>query len=251
MKKIILVTNDDGIESEGLTALAEALQNTGEVFIIAPDRERSATSHSFSAFSPISVKYINSHTMAIIDGTPTDCVMLALKRLLPRMPHLVVSGINKGANLGEDVNYSGTVAAAKEAAISKIPAFAISLATRNNHNFAFAAQFARKIASKICLQGLPPGTLLNVNVPNNGMPTGVKIARLGKRIYHDTIEEKVDKTTGIVQYRIAGSEPDWEQEEGTDFQAIEENMVSITPLYLDMTHHSFVSELCKQGYDEL
>ncbi len=251
MEKIILVTNDDGIESEGLAALAEALRNIGEVFIVAPDKERSATSHSFSAFSPISVKYINSHTMAVIDGTPTDCVMLALKRLLPRRPHLVVSGINKGANLGEDVNYSGTVAAAKEAVISKIPAFAISLTTRSNYNFTFAAQFAAKIASKICLEGLPPKTLLNVNVPNNGMPRGVKISRLGKRIYHDTIEEEVDKKTGIVQYRIAGSEPSWEQEEGTDFQAIEENMISITPLYLDLTHHSFISKLCKQGYDEL
>jgi len=251
VEKIILVTNDDGIESEGLAALAEALQNTGEVFIIAPDRERSATSHSFSAFSPISVKHINSHTMAIIDGTPADCVMLALKRLLPGIPHLVVSGINKGANLGEDINYSGTVAAAREAAISKIPAFAISLATRSNYNFIFAAQFAQKIASKICLQGLPPKTLLNVNVPNNGMPAGVKITRLGKKIYHDTIEEEVDKTTVIVQYRIVGNEPSWEQEKGADFQAIEENMVSITPLYLDSTHHSFISELYKQGYDEL
>lgn len=251
MEKIILVTNDDGIESEGLTALAGALRDTGEVFVVAPDRERSATSHSFSAFSPISVKYIDSHTMAVIDGTPTDCVMLALARLLPKMPHLVVSGINKGANLGEDVNYSGTVAAAKEATISGIPAFAISLTTRSNHNFTFAAQFAAKIAEKISLQGLPPRTLLNVNIPNNGMPTGVKIARLGKRIYYDTIEEKVDKVTGAVYYCIAGSEPGWEREEGTDFQAIEENMVSITPLHLDLTHYSFISELHKQGYDEL
>lgn len=251
MEKIILVTNDDGIASEGLAALAGELRNLGEVFIVAPDKEKSATSHSFSAFSPVSVKYIDSHTMAVIDGTPTDCVMLALKRLLPKMPHLVVSGINRGANLGEDVNYSGTVAAAKEATISGIPAFAISLTTRSNHNFTFAAQWARKIAEKIFFQKLPPNTLLNVNIPNNGMPTGARIARLGKRIYHDTIEEKLDKATGVIHYCIAGSEPGWEREDGTDFQAIEENMVSITPLYLDMTHHSFISELHKQGYDKL
>jgi 5'-nucleotidase len=251
VEKIILVTNDDGIDSEGLTALAAALRDIGEVFIVAPDRERSATSHSFSAFSPVSVKYVDSHTMAVIDGTPTDCVMLALKRLLPRMPHLVVSGINKGANLGDDVNYSGTVAAAKEATISGIPAFAISLATRRNYNFTFAAQFAAKIAEKIFIRELPPKTLLNVNVPNNGMPKGVMIARLGKRIYCDTIEEKVDKATGVVYYCIVGSDPGWEREEGTDFQAIEKNMVSITPLYLDLTHHSFISELHKQGYDGL
>lgn len=251
MGKIILLTNDDGIDSEGLSLLAERLRNLGEIFIVAPDKERSAASHSFSAFSPISVKYIDSHTMAVIDGTPTDCVMLALKRLLPEVPHLVISGINKGANLGEDVNYSGTVAAAKEAVISGIPAFAISLAARSDYNFTFAAQWALKIAEKVFSQGLPGKTLLNVNVPNKGIPRGVKITRLGKRIYRDTIEEKVDKITGVVHYYIAGSEPDWEREEGTDFQAIEENMVSITPLHLDMTHYSFISELHKQEYDKL
>jgi 5'-nucleotidase len=173
-----------------------------------------------------------------VNGTPTDCVNIAVKGLLKETPKLVVSGINKGPNLGDDVTYSGTVAGAIEALILGIPSFAISLSARENFQFAETAEVGLQVACMVIAQGLPKGTLLNVNVPN--LPVrelkGTVVTRLGKRVYHQMTVERVDPR-GKKYYWIGGGEPEWEHDTGTDFDAIDRGMVSITPLHLDMTDY--------------
>lgn len=240
-KRLILVTNDDGIRSLGLIALVSALKPLGEVYVVAPDRERSAASHSLTLHRPLRMDEIGDK-MHTIDGTPTDCIILALGGVLTRKPDLVVSGINKGGNLGEDTIYSGTVSAAMEATLLNIPSIAVSLVARENFDFSGAAAFSAKLAEKVLATGLPPDTLLNVNVPNTGETKGHRITHLGKRVYGDVVIKKVDPR-GKNYYWIGGDLEKWEGGEDSDFQTVEDGLVSITPLHLDMTNHSSIDKL--------
>ncbi len=240
---MILVTNDDGVYSPGIQILAKRLRALDSVVIVAPDRERSAAGHSMTLHRPLLIEEVKD-SMYCVNGTPTDCVNIAVKGLLKETPRLVVSGINKGPNLGDDVTYSGTVAAAIEGILLGIPSIAVSVVARENFRFAEAAEVAFQTAVRVVEQGLEPGTLLNINVPNLPINEiqGTRITRLGKRIYHQMTVERVDPR-GKKYYWIGGGEPDWEREEGTDLDAVDRNMVSITPLHLDLTHYPSFQQL--------
>ncbi len=235
---MILVTNDDGVFSPGIQILAKRLRELDSVVIVAPDRERSAAGHSMTLHRPLLIEEVKESVFSV-NGTPTDCVNIAVKGLLKGSPKLVVSGINKGPNLGDDVTYSGTVAGAIEGTLLGIPSFAVSLAARENFLFAEAAEVALRTAAQILDNGIPQGTLLNINVPNIPIPEmkGTRITRLGKRIYHQMTVERVDPR-GKKYYWIGGGEPDWEREEGTDLDAVDRGMVSVTPLHLDLTDYA-------------
>lgn len=239
-QKFILLTNDDGIESQGLEILATELKVLAEVFVVAPLSERSGAGHSFSSGRAVRARRLRRNVVGI-DGTPTDCVMFAVRHILARRPDLVVSGINKGPNLGDDVTYSGTVGAALEGALLGIPAFAVSLSGRDNYQFGEAADFARYLAGVVLDRGLPPRLFLNVNVPV-GIPRGVSVTRQGRRVYRDRVEESRDPN-GDVYYSLRGEEPGGVWEEGTDLEAIKNNMISITPLDADLTGETLMEEL--------
>jgi 5'-nucleotidase len=239
MKKILL-TNDDGIRAEGLKALEKGLGRLGEITVVAPDREMSATSQSITIHSPLRVQVIDEHHYAI-SGTPADAMILALHQLLPHQPDLVVSGINPGANLGENVIYSGTVAAAMEATLHGVPAIAVSLASRKETDFTAAAEFAAQLAVKVLEEGLPPGVMLNVNVPR-GEVRGVRITRQSRKITQNIIHEKKDprgrpyywQDENIIRDKV---EPD------SDYAAIIHREISITPLQADRTDYRTLNHL--------
>ena len=239
----ILVTNDDGIQSEGIAALANALKSLGNVYVVAPDRERSAAGHSLTLHFPLRVEELGEGRYAI-DGTPTDCVNLAVNGLLDVKPDIVVSGINKGGNMGEDITYSGTVSAAMEGTLLGIPSIAISIPARTDFIFETAAAFAVKAARKVGERGLPRDTLLNINVPNltNDQIKGWKITRQGKRIYGDAVIENRDPR-GRKYFWIGGDNLGFEHVEDSDFQALSEDYISITPVHLDLTNYSSMEEL--------
>ncbi|MBW2039090.1 MAG: 5'/3'-nucleotidase SurE [Deltaproteobacteria bacterium] len=239
----ILVTNDDGVFSEGLRILAQKMEVLGEVYIVAPDRERSAVAHSLTLHRPLRVEEVSPRVYAV-DGTPVDCVNLAVYGILRAHPDLVVSGINQGPNLGEDVVYSGTVSAAFEATFLGIPAFAISLASRKDFKYQVAANFALKVARYIIQVGLPKETFLNINVPNVEEDDihSYKITRQGKRVFGDAVVGKVDPR-GKKYYWIGGEEQGFQEIEGTDFHAIANHYISVTPLCMDLTNDSAVIEL--------
>ncbi len=241
---IILVCNDDGIRSEGLAALADALRPLGTVYVVAPDRERSAAGHSLTLTQPLRVEKIGLRVYAV-DGTPTDCVNLAVNGILRnKKVALVVSGINKGGNLGDSVTYSGTVSAAMEATLLGIPAVAVSLASRNHFRFDAAAEFSGTLARKVLRRGLPKDTLLNVNFP--GVPAsdirGVRITRQGKVIYGDAVVEKRDPR-GRKYYWIGGDSLRRREIPGSDLEAVEKNFISITPIHLDLTNYDSLRAL--------
>jgi len=240
---VILVTNDDGVYSPGIQILAKRLMELDTVVIVAPDRERSAAGHSMTLHRPLLIEQLKDGVYSV-NGTPTDCVNIAVKGLLKEVPGLVVSGINKGPNMGDDVTYSGTVAGAIEARILGIPSFAVSCAGRENFRFAEAAEVALQVARMVLADGESEGTLLNVNVPNLPMQeiTGTAVTRLGKRIYHQMTVERVDPR-GKKYYWIGGGEPEWEHGEGTDFDAIDRKKVSITPLHLDLTDYAAMGRM--------
>jgi len=240
---MILVTNDDGVYSPGILVLAKRLRSLEDVVIVAPDRERSAAGHSMTLHRPLLIEQVREDVYSV-NGTPTDCVNIAVKGLLPRVPRLVVSGINKGPNMGDDVTYSGTVAGAIEARILGVPSFAISLAARSDFRFGDAAEVALQVARHVLTEGEAEGTLLNINVPNLPVAEfrGIAVTRLGKRIYHQMTVERMDPR-GKKYYWIGGGEPEWQHEEGTDFDAIDRNMVSITPLHLDLTDYAAFDRL--------
>jgi len=243
---MILVSNDDGIHSDGLRALHDSLAPLDEVVVVAPDRERSAASHSLTLHRPLRVEDVRPGWYAV-DGTPTDCVLLGVNTLVRERPRLVVSGINRGANLGDDLHYSGTVSAAMEAMLLGIPSIAVSLAARRAFRFEEAARFAERLAAYVLEEGLPSGTLLNVNVPETGegaVPEGFRLTRHGRRRYSDAITEHVDPR-GRKFYWIGGDEVEGVQEEGTDFAAIAAGMVSVTPIHLDLTNHACWDELAR------
>ena len=237
----ILLTNDDGIDATGLKALAEHLMRIGNVTIVAPDRERSAVGHALTLHHPLRVEKYGTNIFAV-DGTPTDCVNLGIHSLLSIRPDIVISGINHGANLGDDVTYSGTVSAAMEATLMGIPAFAISLAIREeSNNFPSAACFAAKLAGIILKRGLPCDTFLNVNVPDisHELLKSPLITSQGKRSYEGMIIDKVDPR-GRNYYWIGSVDLNFHDIEGTDYYAVSRGHISITPLHLDLTnYHSF------------
>jgi 5'/3'-nucleotidase len=243
---IILVSNDDGVRSEGIVALASALKEVGTVYVVAPDRERSAASHSLTLSHPLRVEKLGLRTYAV-DGTPTDCVNLGVNGILRgKRIDLLVSGINNGANLGDDITYSGTVSAAMEGTLLGIPSLAVSLVTRSKFRYDVASEFAVAVSRKVLRQGLPDDTLLNVNVPNvaRAKVSGVRMTRMGKRVYGDIIVEKRDPR-GRKYYWIGGDYLSTEEVPGSDLEAVEENYVSITPIHLDLTNYSALRALRK------
>jgi len=246
-KPMVLVSNDDGIHSEGIVSLARALEEVAEVWVVAPDGEQSAVSHSLTMNRPLRWKRRKSlgPRFFSVDGTPTDCVLLAVSKILPERPQLIVSGINKGENLGEDITYSGTVSAAIEGTILGIPSFAISLVARDHFIFTHAACFAVRLAKNILRQGLPRNTFLNVNVPGGSKPRSYKITRMGKRIYGEAVQRKIDGR-GKEYYIIGGKDLGYAETEDSDFKAIAENYVSITPLHLDWTNYASFETLLKR-----
>lgn len=239
----ILVTNDDGVASEGIRALSTALAVVDEVWVVAPDRDQSAVSHSVTLQRPLRIEEVGERTYAI-DGTPTDCVILAVRGIMKSPPRLVVSGINHGANLGDDVTYSGTVSAAMEATLLGVPAIAVSQVGRSSFSFETAAAFAAKLAQMFLREGLPPDTLLNVNVPKQPAIEikGFRLTHQGKRRYQEAIIEKTDPR-GKKYYWIGGGEPVVDIADGSDFAAIEAGYISVTPLHLDLTNYSSLERL--------
>jgi 5'-nucleotidase len=239
----ILLSNDDGVSSEGLAALRDALAPVDEVWIVAPDRDQSAVSHSLTLQRPLRIEQLDARTFAV-DGTPTDCVNLAINGILRERPRLVISGINRGANLGDDITYSGTVSAAMEGTLLGVPAIAVSLVGRDRFDFSAAARFTRELVMTVVRDRLPPDTLLNVNVPDLA-PDAIKgfaLTRQGKRRYGDAIVEKVDPR-GKKYYWIGGDQLSFVDAEGTDFTAVEQGLISITPLHLDLTNYASLKRL--------
>ncbi len=205
------------------------------VVVVAPDRERSAVSHALTLERPLRADEVRPGWWAV-DGTPTDCVNLALNGLLEERPWLVVSGINRGANLGDDVTYSGTVSAAMEAVLLGIPGVAFSQVGRAGFHYEAGASFALALVTSLKDAGLPPDTLLNVNIPEGERPTGFVVTRQGKRRYGDAVIEKVDPR-GRKYYWIGGAELEMPDEDGSDFAAIRAGKISVTPLHLDLTNY--------------
>jgi len=242
-KTLILVSNDDGVYSEGIRILGKTLGQVGKVVIVAPDQERSAASHSLTLHRPLRVKKIEPDIFSV-DGTPTDCITLGVNELLPRRPDLIVSGINKGANLGDDVHYSGTVSAALEGAIMGIPSIAVSMMPGEKYHFATAANFVARLSKKVLKAGLPPGIILNVNVPNvpTGQLKGYRFTKQGKRDYGDIIAERIDPR-GKKYYWIGGNMTDFMDIAGSDCNAILANSISITPVKVNLTEHEFLETL--------
>jgi 5'-nucleotidase len=231
----IIVTNDDGIFSEGIERLAAALSEVGDVFTVAPDQERSAAGHSLTLHHPLRAKLIGPQRWSV-DGTPTDCVNWGVLHLLrDERPKLLFSGINLGLNLGDDVTYSGTVSAAFEGTLIGIPSVAISQEIETGFTFDAAAAFAARLARLLLEQPLTPGTLINVNVPAES-PRGVRVGRQGRRRYGEAVIEKMDPR-GRPYYWIGSTPPEGELQHGTDLSAVEENYISVTPLHLDLTHY--------------
>lgn len=229
----IFVTNDDGIFSEGIERLAQALAEVGDVHTVAPDQERSAAGHALTLDTPLRAKEIGERRWSV-NGTPTDCVNWGVLHLLrDRRPDLLFSGINLGLNLGDDVTYSGTVSAAFEGALLGIPSVAVSQEIETGFSFDAAARFAAELARRLLEEKLPPKTLVNVNVPA-GTVLGVRVSRCGTRRYGETVIEKTDPR-GRPYYWIGSSIPVGEIEEGTDINAVAEKHISMTPLHLDMT----------------
>ena len=242
----ILVTNDDGVYSYGLKALAREMRKIGNVFIVAPVSEKSATGHSLTLHRPLRVRKIGRDQTYAVNGTPTDCVNLALNGLLRVRPQIVVSGINIGANLADDITYSGTVAAAMEATLQGVPALAVSIAGRSKLYFTSARDIALKLVKKIIKAPLPQNVLLNINVPNRAgnKIKGYRFTRQGKRQYGDSIIEKVDPR-GEKYYWIGGDILGDKPIENSDIQAVSEGYISITPIQLDLTAYSFLKKMAK------
>jgi 5'-nucleotidase len=230
----ILLTNDDGIFSQGIRLLASALARIAEVVVVAPDREQSATGHALTLSRPLRMQKVEESWYAV-DGTPTDCVNLGVLSLLKdRPPDLVCSGINFGLNLGDDVTYSGTVSATFEGTLLGIPSVAFSQEVAEGFSFTAAADFARTLVEILLTEELPPDLLLNVNVPA-GPIQGISFTRLGRRIYKQSVIEKLDPR-GRKYYWIAGT-PQWKRASGTDFEAVSSGRISVTPLHLDLTYY--------------
>jgi 5'-nucleotidase len=225
-----------------LYALAEALRALGEVWVVAPDRERTAVGHALTLHKPLRINRMGKRVFSV-NGTPTDCVNLAITQLMRTKPALVVSGINRGVNLGDDVTYSGTVSAALEGTIIGVPSIAVSQEGKERFRFNVAADYAARVARVVLEYGLPVETLLNVNVPDRPKRgiTGVRITSLSRRRFENPIIEKVDPH-GRKYYWIAGTRIAWDRSKGSDHEAVRRGMVSITPIHLDTTHYAVLEQ---------
>ena len=233
--RTILVTNDDGYFSPGIEALANALEPLGRVTIVAPQREASAVGHALTLRRPLRMEQVRPGVFAV-DGTPTDCVNLAIAQVLDRKPDLIVSGINKGLNIGDDVTYSGTVAGALEGALLGYQAIAVSLQyTRGTWDFSHAASIATSLGGALLERPLPARTFLSVNVPQ-GRPKGVRVTVQAKRNHITNIDRRLDPR-GTPYYWIEEASDDWEHDERSDHHAVREGYVSITPVHPDLTNH--------------
>ena len=253
MSPSILITNDDGIQAEGIQVLSQKIyQAFGErmnIYILAPDHEQSAVSNAITMHRPLrieTVRFLHNHQLTAwaVNGTPTDCVKLAIETLLPEMPDLIISGINRGSNLGTDVLYSGTVAAATEGAILGVPSIAISLTEEKEPGYEVAADFICQFIPRILEHKLPEGTILNINVPPGHLNQieGIRATKLGDRCYKNTFEERIDPR-GRSYYWLAGDIVETDKDESYDVGAIKRNYISITPLRFDITGYNFLSSV--------
>jgi 5'-nucleotidase len=237
----ILVTNDDGVHSEGIHALAEALRALGDVIVVAPHIEASAIGHALTLRRPWRMEQLREGVYAV-DGTPTDCVNIAFTKIFGTRPDLVVSGINKGYNLGDDVTYSGTVSGALEGALLGVPSIAVSQErTRDRYDFTHAAAAAATIAGIVLRDRITPQTFLSLNVPT-GKPKGFKLTVQAKRNHVTIVDERIDPR-GRPYYWIEEGENDWEPHDRSDFQAVRDGYISVTPLKADMTDYDALTRL--------
>ncbi|UCH11624.1 MAG: 5'/3'-nucleotidase SurE [Fidelibacterota bacterium] len=254
---LILISNDDGIQAAGLRALCEAMLPLGEVVVMAPEVERSAAGHAITLSDPLRVNEVDlglsGVTAYACSGTPADCVKLAVLSVLPRRPSLVVSGINHGSNTGINVIYSGTISAATEGTILGIPSAAFSVARWTNPEFGPAKAISYQVAQRILVQGLPEGTLLNVNIPDlpaEELPVGSLEGRgyaltvHGKADWQDRFDRRVDPQERVY-YWLAGRKRERQEPPNTDEETLKAGKVSITPLHYDLTHHSYLTDLAK------
>jgi 5'-nucleotidase len=248
----ILVTNDDGVSSPGIKILSKTLKSVGDVYVVAPETEQSAVAHALTLHRPLKSEKTGKN-IYYINGTPTDCVIIGVNKLLPSRPDIIVSGINNGGNLGDNVTYSGTVAAAIEGTLLGIPSIAISLVTEYQNNqgqrkliagFNRAADCAKGIVKKIIASGLPKDTLLNINVPDTSEIKGIKITKQGKLVYDNGIQE-ISDPRGKECYWIGGGEPQWKKGGDTDLDAIHNGYISVTPVHLDLTNYSALKYMKK------
>ncbi len=256
MKKLlILISNDDGIHAPGINALAEEIKKIGDVVIVAPDKQQSAVGHAITMNSPLRVQKVDKQGAFFgyaVDGTPADAVKLAVRSLLPHPPDLVISGINHGSNTAISVIYSGTVSAATEGTILGIPSFAVSLTTYGEANFSYAAAFARKLSLKIIEQGLPKGTLLNVNVPPVAASEikGIVITKQGKSVWNDEFESRRDPNDREY-FWLKGDLLELDHDDDIDQRAVLNNKVSITPIHYDLTDYATFEAMKKWDINSL
>lgn len=246
-RPLILATNDDGVDSPALALLVKTLTELGEVRVCAPDREQSAVGHGVSLHRPLRIKSLREGWHSV-DGTPADCVLLAVRGLLGKKPDLVVSGINYGANLGDDVTYSGTVAGAYEGMMHDVPSMAVSLVAVDARHVDTAAQVALRLGRHLLDKGLPNDTMLNVNVPDlpHSELQGIAVTRLGRTHYNDEIVKRTDPR-GADYYWIGGDTPTQVPEAGTDCEAVDSGRVSVTPIRRDLTDLDALEALEKSG----
>jgi 5'-nucleotidase len=240
MPAVILVTNDDGVHAPGLAALASALDELGDVYVVAPDREQSAVGHALTLHRPLRVTTVGERRFSV-NGTPSDCVNLAVLGLLPERPVLVAAGINHGSNLGDDVTYSGTVSAAMEGTLLGVPSMAVSQSDPETGTLEGAQAVAKLVASRVLVEGLPGKTLLNINVPA-GPLAGIRMTRLGHRVYQEKVVRETDPR-GLPYYWIGAGPPVWSEDEASDIAAVHRGMASVTPLHLDLTHHGALQRM--------
>jgi 5'-nucleotidase len=243
---LILLSNDDGYKSEGIIALKNELSKTDQVWVVAPEKEQTCVSHAITLHKPLRLTDHGDNVFST-NGTPADAVLMGLRVVLPKSPDLVISGINKGPNMGQDVSYSGTVAAAREGAFEGLPAIACSLNARRAFRFDTAVRAIKKIVDAIRDHALPSGVLINVNVPNIPWETlrGFVVTRLGKRVYNGMVIERTDPRGGKYYWVGGDSAERFEPIEGTDLHAVAKGFVSITPLHWDTTSRMNIEEFAK------
>ena len=246
----ILLTNDDGIHAPGLWALHRALKTEHQVIVVAPERERSAVGHGITLHKPLRAYQVtlNSGEGWAVTGTPADCVKLSMVELLEQRPDLVISGINPGANVGVNLNYSGTVAAAKEAALYGVPALAVSIQSHEDPHFDDAAAFVARLVPLVRDKGLPPGVFLNINIPNLSIQevAGVKITRQGCDLYDEYFEKRRDPRNRVYYWQGYESQPTYTQDDA-DGAVLAGKHITITPVRCDMTDYTMMEQLHAWG----
>lgn len=235
----ILITNDDGIHSPGLAALKKGLAPLGRIVVVAPDRDNSAISHALTMHRPLRLTELETDVYTL-DGTPTDCVSIALSKVFDHPPDLLVSGINNGPNIGDDITYSGTVSAAIEGTMYAVASLAVSMAGEPPFDFTHSEPIIRKLARKVLDNGLPASTLMNVNIPDRVPVKGIKVTRQGRRIWKQAVQEVTDPR-GRMHYWIGGGTPLLDSGKDTDVHVLSEGFVSISPIHLDLTNHEGIS----------